>query len=770
MVVEAYDGLLEHLTDEPEELAASAGLGLPLEELAQVLGCSVTLLDWREWLRYERRPSAFTNWVEFPGTRPVAAPERPRSDQSWAGVDRRSIPDPAAALPDASGLGLGSLGLGLLANSDPLFLASYVLDRELEALDREHRIDAVLLPMWGGSGYVPQMSRATGAGLAHARFAVVVTDTSARRHGVNGEGAWTRPAITRRQMEDLSLALADLVVCFGPRGEAIARQGRSRGPVVTAPRRVDAGLIENIAARAEPRGAGDEIAFSMAEPLQCASGSMVMLDAANILRRRGAVLDGPILCGGADMSFAPQSPRHFRDYWSGRGWVRELIAEDRWRWSEPAAAERPPGAVRVYPSPFEHLPEVWSELARGGFPVLSPAAAEGLAPGAKLPEEALLGAEPSAELVADHLQGLQQQGPEALEQARARLCAAVAEAYGGKERQRLLDDTAGALESLLRGEGERAGLGDAARLLLDRRRPPAQAPKPGPAASPPAQSRLTVVVVCYEMGQLVVETVCSVWASDLVPDELILVDDGSFGAETLQAIAQLEAEAVAGQRPLRVLRQSNRGLAAARNAGLEAATGELISFLDGDDLIGPTFYRLAREILIGNPGLGGVAAWAELFGEGVPDGFWNAPQPELPLLLVENTVFVPLMMPTTLLRELGGYDTAQRYNYEDWELSVRLLAQGRPIVTIPRYLQRYRVRQDSLYRTMSPTQNQVMRELFLERHRAVVERFAPEVAMMVEHELMRLKDRQAKTAPAPAPELVAGTRMRGLFRLLTGER
>jgi hypothetical protein len=221
----------------------------------------------------------------------------------------------------------------------------------------------------------------------------------------------------------------------------------------------------------------------------------------------------------------------------------------------------------------------------------------------------------------------------------------------------------------------------------------------------------------------------------------------------MATIQMLEREAAERSRPLRVIRQRNRGLAAARNAGLEAATGEFISFLDGDDLIEPPFYRLALPLLTAHPELGGVAAWALCFGEDHRDTFWNAPQPELPLLFVENDVFVPWLARTALLRQLGGYDTSQRYNYEDWEMSVRVLATGWPIVTIPMYLQRYRVRRSSLFRTMTHVQHQVMRERMLSAHRDVASRFAMEIAMQTEHRLMTLT--QAGGAHGMAAALTA---------------
>jgi hypothetical protein len=85
-------------------------------------------------------------------------------------------------------------------------------------LYREDPFQAVILPMWGGVGYALQMARATQAlHVVDVPCAVVVTDLSANRQIANQEGMWIGHAVIRRQMEDISLALADLVLVFGPR-------------------------------------------------------------------------------------------------------------------------------------------------------------------------------------------------------------------------------------------------------------------------------------------------------------------------------------------------------------------------------------------------------------------------------------------------------------------------------------------------------------------------------------------------------------------------
>ncbi|HJX27561.1 MAG TPA: glycosyltransferase family A protein, partial [Thermoanaerobaculia bacterium] len=492
------------------------------------------------------------------------------------------------------------------------------------------------------------------------------------------------------------------------------------------------------------------------EPQDGASGVLAALDAVRLLAGREISFGAPVAAAGPDMVFAPMKPRSFDDYWSSRAWVRELRIAGLWSWSR----ERPGSGgglpLRLFPSRFEHLPDVWSELARGSAVLLSPAAAEGLLPGEEPPPEVTIGAEPTPERLADRLSDLVLSGPERLDGIRRDLCRKVAAAHRSEARKRLLTDTVAALDRLFQGALETPDLGRSAVLLLDRTRPLTPLPPDPPLRGTGKESTLSVVLTCYDLGPYITAAVESIWASERMPDEVLLVDDGSRDEQTRARISALEGEAAARRLPLTVLRQSNKGLCGARNAGIAAARGAFISFLDGDDLIDPPFYRLALDLMTRHPRLGGVAAWSLCFGEDGPVGFWNPPHPELPLLFVENCVFVPCLMRTELLRSLGGYDTRQRYNYEDWELSVRLLAAGWPIVTIPAFLARYRVRPDSLLRTMTTIQNQVMRERLLETHRETAGRFAIEISMQLEHRLKTLEAAGSVDTPKPLWKRTAG--------------
>lgn len=99
-------------------------------------------------------------------------------------------------------------------------------------------------------------------------------------------------------------------------------------------------------------------------------------------------------------------------------------------------------------------------------------------------------------------------------------------------------------------------------------------------------SRVSVIVPLRDGAAYVGEALASVLEGTRAPDEVIVVDDGS--SDDGPAIA----EAVGS--PVRVLRRPPAGIGAATNAGLAEASGDLIGFIDADDLWTPE--KLASQL------------------------------------------------------------------------------------------------------------------------------------------------------------------------------
>jgi glycosyltransferase involved in cell wall biosynthesis len=101
--------------------------------------------------------------------------------------------------------------------------------------------------------------------------------------------------------------------------------------------------------------------------------------------------------------------------------------------------------------------------------------------------------------------------------------------------------------------------------------------------TPNMRAPVSVIIPCYRCADTIKRAVHSVWSQTLLPQEIILIDDGSDDAETtLAAMVQLKSSS--GNTPIRILSlEKNVGPAGARNAGWEASTQCYLAFLDADD-------------------------------------------------------------------------------------------------------------------------------------------------------------------------------------------
>src|SRR5258707_249691 len=93
---------------------------------------------------------------------------------------------------------------------------------------------------------------------------------------------------------------------------------------------------------------------------------------------------------------------------------------------------------------------------------------------------------------------------------------------------------------------------------------------------------VSVVVPCRDAGRYVGEALASAAAQTAPPREVLVVDDGSTD-DSLARVAEVEGALAARGIALRVLRVAVGNAAAARNAALEVASGDLVAFLDADD-------------------------------------------------------------------------------------------------------------------------------------------------------------------------------------------
>ena len=141
-----------------------------------------------------------------------------------------------------------------------------------------------------------------------------------------------------------------------------------------------------------------------------------------------------------------------------------------------------------------------------------------------------------------------------------------------------------------------------------------------------------------------------------VRHEVIVVDDGSTD-ETPDRLAKLD-----DPRMVVIRHDSSRGVAQARNAGIAAARGRWVSFLDDDDLWAPEKLRARLD-----------AQHRYLFAVAAPD-----PATVTRQLLRWNVIWCGcsnVVARTDAVRELGGFDE-QLFQLADWDLWIRLALAG----------------------------------------------------------------------------------------------
>lgn len=185
--------------------------------------------------------------------------------------------------------------------------------------------------------------------------------------------------------------------------------------------------------------------------------------------------------------------------------------------------------------------------------------------------------------------------------------------------------------------------------------------------------RMSVVVRTFNRPQLLAEALASLAANTYRRAEVVLVNDGGAPPE------------VPADYPLplrRVELPEDLGRAAAAQAGVDAATGDYVTFLDDDDLAAPehlaTLAGLVSAADVRVAYTDAAVGVYELDG----DGGWRCAERRLPysrdfdadLLLLDNYIpFNTLAIERALFAQAGPFDTAFPF-FEDWELLIRLAA------------------------------------------------------------------------------------------------
>jgi cellulose synthase/poly-beta-1,6-N-acetylglucosamine synthase-like glycosyltransferase len=213
---------------------------------------------------------------------------------------------------------------------------------------------------------------------------------------------------------------------------------------------------------------------------------------------------------------------------------------------------------------------------------------------------------------------------------------------------------------------------------------------------------VSIVIPAYNVADYLVPAIGSALGQREAAIEVIVVDDGSTD-RTPEVIASFFSDS-----RLRVIRQTNAGLSAARNTGIAAARGRYVGFLDGDDVWMPDKASRHAALLDANPQVDLTYSWWRLVDDdGQPLRNCDCAIPAedirhgltLEGLIIENFAGngSTVVCRKDALVRTGGFDPVMRKSCEDMDAWLRVAAL-RPgnIALVPEVLTLYRHRQGQM--------------------------------------------------------------------------
>jgi len=542
----------------------------------------------------------------------------------------------------------------------------------LRRFDAERPFDVIEFPEYDGEGYVCLQARRTLGAFDHTVLAVRLHTPSVDVRELDADPRLSLDLACIDFLESSSIAWADLVL--SPT-EAMLARVRARQAIPRAalsPHPIDPGFGPGSA----PEGPGEEILH--VGRLERRKGVDILVRAALPLLEQRPALTLRFI--GGDTETGPTLG-------SMREHLQRLVPAplaSRVAFDPPRARAALLPAIRsatvcCFPSLWENFPNTCLEAMAAGA--------------------AVVGADGSgmAEMIEDGRSGLLFRTGDA-ESLRLVLARAL--------------DEPDLRKRLRAGAVERARALSSPPTVAARFSEVVRAAAPVPVVVRGASPSVAVIIPSFELGGLLDETLASVRAQTRPAAEIVVVDDGSTGAETLAALERAERAGA------RVLRQHNQGLGAARNAGVRAARSDLVVLLDADDLLAPTFLARAVGAWLRAGERTVVTTLVSWFGRDVatPEGAWfprGADRDALPVHNVASTATA--LIPRALLDELGGYDV-EMDAYEDWDLWCRAVLAGVEFRVVPEFLFHYRQRPGSMMKVHGRAGRERLVARMLERY------------------------------------------------------
>lgn len=187
----------------------------------------------------------------------------------------------------------------------------------------------------------------------------------------------------------------------------------------------------------------------------------------------------------------------------------------------------------------------------------------------------------------------------------------------------------------------------------------------------------SIVIPVYNQAEYLADAI----ESALPQGKVIVVDDGSTD----------HSASIAKGYPVKLIRQVNKGLPAARNTGIMNSTSNYIIFLDADDILKEECVNEIKKRNVNTD----IIMW-DFKQFGVQNQEVRLALPTLENMKTANRMAYCSAFKRSALLEIGGYNPKMKYGYEDYDMGIDLLKRGKTIAHIPEILFLYRTKEVSM--------------------------------------------------------------------------
>lgn len=242
---------------------------------------------------------------------------------------------------------------------------------------------------------------------------------------------------------------------------------------------------------------------------------------------------------------------------------------------------------------------------------------------------------------------------------------------------------------------------------------------------------VSVIIPCYNHGEVVEEAIDSVLAQTCQDFEIIVVNDGSDDKETISTLNNIDSPKTT------VYHKENGGASSARNFGIKRSSGEYILTLDSDDMFAPSFLEKALLILETDSTIGMITSWVKRFNE-KKTSYVQLKGGDIEDFIVKNHASASLLFRYQCWVDAGGFDE-EIPGYEDWDFFIGVTKNGWSIYSIPEYLFYYRLVDGSNFDQHLKISPKIIKYM-TEKHKDVFQKHIVTVLYEKERQLKLFRD------------------------------